>query len=221
MEQPISEEESQSSVSPMPSTDQSSREPSPMPPVISNSAEKKRQNYRSTISQSTSPLQPSSGNVFVVTPDTEEPDGPLNVDEYYMTLAYFVASRSKDTHEHVGACIVNPDNQVVSMSCNGFPKNCTMESMGYSKKKLKYRELFSCHAPLNAIVECKVSLKECKIYITDFPCHQCAKYIIQTGITSVYYNADKDDTRKSIDAAKRMLNAAGVHCKYQSVFDEK
>lgn len=135
-------------------------------------------------------------------------------DEYFMGVALFSAKRSKDPNTQVGACIVNDENRIVSVGYNGFPRGCSdedfpWERQGENQNDTKYP--FVCHAELNAILNASGrQLKNTRIYVALFPCNECAKAIIQSGITEVIYLSDKyRDTDNSI-ASRRMLESAGI-----------
>ena len=134
-------------------------------------------------------------------------------DEYFMGLAILSAERSKDPNTQVGACIVNGDNKIISVGYNGAPngydddKDMTWEREG---NFLETKYTYACHSELNAILNSSVSVKDCKIYVTLFPCNECAKAIIQSGIKEVIYLSDKYADTPSTRASKRMLASAGV-----------
>ena len=128
----------------------------------------------------------------------------ISWDEYFMGVADLSGRRSKDPNTQVGACIVSQDNKIMSMGYNGFPKGCSDDP--YSTKYL-----YVTHSELNAILNYRGgSLEGSKIYVTLFPCNECAKAIIQAGIKTIIYKEDKYPESPSVRASKRMLNAAGV-----------
>ena len=137
----------------------------------------------------------------------------LNWDEYFMGVAKLSGLRSKDPGTQVGACIVNPENRIVGVGYNGLPYGCHDEDFPWSNKtgeldQTKYA--YVVHAELNAILNSTHQLKDCRIYVSLFPCHECVKAIIQVGIKEIIYCDDKYNGTPSDKAAKRMLNAAGV-----------
>lgn len=141
-------------------------------------------------------------------------------DEYFMGLALLSAERSKDPSTQVGACIVDSDNKIVSVGYNGAPigydddKNMTWERNG---DFLDTKYPYVCHSELNAILNSNVPVKGCKLYVTLFPCNECAKVIIQSGIKEVVYLSDKYEGTKENIAAKRMLDVCGIsYKKYES-----
>lgn len=146
----------------------------------------------------------------------------ISWDEYFMGVADLSGKRSKDPSTQVGACIVSDDNKILSMGYNGFPKGCSDDDFPWGKSaqdddpyNAKY--LYVTHSELNAILNYRGgSLEGSKLYVTLFPCNECAKAIIQSGIKTVIYKCDKYCDSPSVRASKRMLNAAGVrYYKYE------
>ena len=136
----------------------------------------------------------------------------INWDEYFMGIALLSAKRSKDPNTQVGACIVNVDHRIVGIGYNGFPKGCEDDVFPWQREGafLETKYPYVVHAEQNAILNATTALKGCRIYVSLFPCHECAKYIIQSGIDAIYYLEDKYAHTESIVASKRMLDAAGV-----------
>jgi len=144
----------------------------------------------------------------------------LSWDEYFMGLALLSAERSKDPSTQVGACIVNPELKIVSVGYNGAPrgydddKDMTWERNG---DFLDTKYAYVCHSELNAILNSNAPVKDCKLYVTLFPCNECAKVIIQSGIKEVIYLSDKYKGTKENAAAKKMFDACGVkYTKYET-----
>lgn len=134
-------------------------------------------------------------------------------DEYFMGLALLSAKRSKDPSTQVGACIVNDDNRVVSVGYNGFAFGCSDEEFPWDREGdfLNTKYPYVVHAELNAILNVRgVSLHGARIFIALFPCNECSKAIIQSGIKEVVYLSDKYAETDSVKASKKMLQAAGV-----------
>lgn len=136
----------------------------------------------------------------------------LNWDEYFMGLAYLSSLRSKDPSTQVGACIVDKDNKIVSVGYNGMPHACSDDEFPWGHGEgLDSKYLYVCHAELNAILNSHYgTVKGCTLYGTLFPCNECAKAIIQAGISEVVYMSDKYADTDSVRASKRMLDSAGV-----------
>lgn len=153
-------------------------------------------------------------------------------DEYFMGVALLSARRSKDPSTQVGACIVNDKNKIVGAGYNGLPTDCHDDEFPWDKKGefLETKYPFVCHAELNAILNnIGMDLRGCKIYTALFPCNECTKAIIQSGISEVIYLSDKYEASDAAKASRLMLEKAGVRCRkveagIQSLtlsFDEK
>ena len=138
----------------------------------------------------------------------------INWDEYFMGVAFLSARRSKDPNTQVGACIVSQDNKILSMGYNGFPNGCSDEDFPWNRESAdpydnKY--FYTTHSELNAILNYRGgSLEGSKLYVTLFPCNECAKAVIQSGIRTVIYAEDRYANTSGVRASKRMLRAAGV-----------
>lgn len=137
----------------------------------------------------------------------------LSWDEYFMGIAVLSAKRSKDPSTQVGACIVNKDNRIISVGYNGMPRCCSDDEFPWDKNDnpLDSKYLYVCHAELNAILNCdRGNVRDCICYTTLFPCNECAKAIIQSGISEVVYMEDKYADSDSVVASKKMFDTAGV-----------
>ncbi|MBL0134941.1 MAG: dCMP deaminase family protein [Chitinophagaceae bacterium] len=137
----------------------------------------------------------------------------ISWDEYFMGVALLSAKRSKDPSTQVGACIVNDKNKIVGAGYNGLPIGCSDDEFPWSKQGdfLDTKYPFVCHAELNAILNnIGMDLKGCKIYTALFPCNECTKAIIQSGITEVVFLSDKYQSTDSAKASRLMLDMAGV-----------
>ena len=139
--------------------------------------------------------------------------GYISWDEYFMGVALLAAERSKDPSTQVGACIVDDQNRILSTGYNGFPHGCSDDDFPWNRDdslgETKYQ--FVVHAELNAILNARgKSLSGSKVYVALFPCNECAKAIIQAGISEVIYLSDKYADTWGTRASKRMLTAAGV-----------
>lgn len=136
----------------------------------------------------------------------------ISWEEYFISVAKLSSLRSKDPVTQVGACIVNDDNVIVGIGYNGFPRGCDDDKFSWNKNKLDMmdnKNTFVVHAELNAIINSNhYSLKGCKLYVTLFPCNECAKVIIQSGITDVYYLSRKNNI--TYEASELMFKAANV-----------
>ena len=137
----------------------------------------------------------------------------LSWDAYFMGIALLSAQRSKDPGTQVGACIVGKDNKILSVGYNGMPTGCPDSLMPWARegepKDTKY--LYVCHAELNAILNYSAgSLQGATVYTTLFPCNECAKALIQSGIKRVVYLSDKYSESDSVQASKMMFKMTGV-----------
>ena len=135
-------------------------------------------------------------------------------DEYFMAVARLAGLRSKDPNSQVGSCIVSTDNKILSMGYNGFPLGCSDDEYPWDRENedpLQTKYLYVCHAELNALLNYTgTNLQGARIYTTLFPCNECTKALIQSGIKEVIYMEDKYAMTPSVIASKKMLDAAGV-----------
>ncbi len=141
-------------------------------------------------------------------------DDYLNWDEYFMGIAILSAMRSKDPSTQVGACIVDSDRKVVSIGYNGMPRGVDDERIPWGHGEgLESKYLYVCHAEFNAILNARggSNLKGCTLYVTLFPCNECAKAIIQTGIKELVYLSDKYSEGTIYQASRRLFQMAGVN----------
>ncbi len=132
-----------------------------------------------------------------------------------MGIALLSAQRSKDPNTQVGACIVDENNKIVGIGYNGFPKGCSDDELPWTRKGGSANETkypYVVHAEANAILNSTKNLSGARIYVALFPCNECAKLIIQSGIKEVLYLSDKYKDTEPVIASKRMLNMAGVKC---------
>ena len=137
----------------------------------------------------------------------------ISWDEYFMGVALLSARRSKDPSTQVGACIVNNKNKIVGAGYNGLPMGCDDDQFPWEKQGefLDTKYPYICHAELNAILNnIGMDLKDCKIYTALFPCNECTKAIIQSGIREVIYLSDKYKGSDIFKASKIMLDKTGV-----------
>ncbi|ENZ01010.1 deoxycytidylate deaminase [Clostridium thermobutyricum] len=137
----------------------------------------------------------------------------ISWDEYFMGLALLSAKRSKDPSTQVGACIVSQTNRVLSVGYNGFAFGCSDDEFSWEREGefLETKYPYVVHAELNAILNNRgVSLEGAKLYVALFPCNECAKAIIQSGIKQVIYLSDKYADTDIVKASKKMFTAAGV-----------
>ncbi|HIW14860.1 MAG: deoxycytidylate deaminase [Acutalibacteraceae bacterium] len=135
----------------------------------------------------------------------------ISWDEYFMGVALLASCRSKDPNTQVGACIVSPENIILSTGYNGFPVGCSDDEYPWEREGEHTKYPYVVHAELNAILNASgKSLRGARIYVDLFPCNECAKAIIQSGIREVIYLSDKYAETPATLASKRMLRSAGV-----------
>lgn len=136
----------------------------------------------------------------------------ISWDEYFMAVAKLAGMRSKDPNTQVGACIVSQNNKILSMGYNGFPLGCSDDEFPWARvgETIDTKYAYVTHAELNAILNYRGNLEGSKLYVSLFPCNECAKAIIQAGIHTVVYDEDKYNGTPGNIAAKKMFDAAGV-----------
>ena len=140
-------------------------------------------------------------------------EGYINWDEYFMGVALLAAERSKDPSTQVGACIVDESNRILSTGYNGFPQGCSDDEFPWNRDEAEGETKYPyvVHAELNAVLNAQgKSLIGAKLYVGLFPCNECAKAIIQSGIREVVYLSNKYDGEPNVEQSKKMLTAAGV-----------
>ncbi len=134
-------------------------------------------------------------------------------DEYFMGVASLAGLRSKDPNTQVGSCIVSGTRKILSIGYNGFPIGVSDDEFPWARegKPLETKYPYVTHSELNAILNYRGgSLEGSTLYVTLFPCNECAKAIIQAGIRTVVYASDKYADSDATIASKRMFDAAGV-----------
>jgi dCMP deaminase len=145
----------------------------------------------------------------------------ISWDEYFMGVALLSAMRSKDPNTKVGACIVNQKKRIVGIGYNGLPCGCSDDTFPWDKKGdfLDTKYPYVVHAEPNAILNATSNLENSVMYVTLFPCNECAKLVIQSGIKELVYLSDKYVGTDENTASKRLLDAAGV--KYHQMKQEE
>ena len=147
-------------------------------------------------------------------------DDYLSWDEFFIGIAKLAAGRSKDPNTQVGACIVGNDNRILSIGYNGAPNRFDDDKFPWGREgdEINTKYPYVCHAELNAILNFPGNRKDLigsTIYVDLFPCNECAKAIIQTGIDNVVYLSDKYNNTPLNTASKILFDACGV--KYRSL----
>ena len=143
-------------------------------------------------------------------------------DEYFMGVALLSGERSKDPSSQVGACIVSEDNKILSIGYNGFPKGCSDDEISWDREgefaETKYP--YVCHGELNAILNYTgPTLKNSRVYVALFPCNECAKAIIQSGIKEVIYKSDKYAYTEATKISKKLFDMSKVKYRQYEVKD--
>ena len=130
-----------------------------------------------------------------------------------MGVAKLASQRSKDPSTQVGACIVNSDNMIVSVGYNGLPAGCSDDDFPWAREGEVFdtKYAYVCHAELNAILNSNIpTLSGSTLYVTLFPCNECAKAIIQCGIKRVVYLDNKYADSDQVRASAMMFGKCGI-----------
>ncbi|AES91013.2 putative dCMP deaminase [Medicago truncatula] len=179
----------------------------------------------SSSSSSSSSRVRSSGDPF----DPTKRKGYLSWDDYFMAIAFLSAERSKDPNRQVGACLVSQDDIILGIGYNGFPRGCSDDKLPWAKKSrtgnpLETKYPYVCHAEVNAILNTNhASAAGQRLYVTMFPCNECAKIIIQSGVSEVIYFVEKklENSDVTYTASHKLLSLAGVKVrKHQPLMSE-
>ena len=137
----------------------------------------------------------------------------ISWDEYFMGIAKLSAKRSKDPNTQVGCCIINQDKRIVAVGYNGLPKNCIDEEYPWANRVGELQDTkyaYVVHAELNAILNATTPLKGCSLYVTLYPCNECVKSIIQSGIAEIIFEDNKYEGKDFDLAANKMLQSANI-----------
>ena len=148
----------------------------------------------------------------------------ISWDEYFMGIAVLSSKRSKDPSTQVGACIVNQYNKIVGIGYNGFPIGCDDDALPWDKTSENPNETkypYVVHAEANAILNSTKDLHGSRIYVALFPCNECTKLMIQSGIKEIIYLSDKYKDTDSVKASKKMLDMAKVTYRQLDLGDHK
>ena len=145
----------------------------------------------------------------------------INWDEYFMAIAQLSAKRSKDPSTQVGACIVNSKKRIIGIGYNGFPIGCSDDLLPWDREGdfLDTKYPYVCHAEMNAITNSsnKTQLEGAAIYVSLFPCNECAKLIVQVGMKEVVYLSDKYADSDVFIASRRIFDMASVRMRQLTV----
>ena len=148
----------------------------------------------------------------------------LTWDEYFIALAKLTAMRSKDPSTQVGACIVSADNRILSVGYNGAPNGFDDDNFPWNRQgeNLETKYPYVCHAEMNAVLNYRGTRKDfenARIYVDLFPCNECAKIIIQSGIKEVVYLSNKYKDSENNIASRRLFDSCGIE--YRQIDLEK
>lgn len=172
--------------------------------------------YNSHTTHAISDLNPSSSEIPIVNKSqrTLKRSNALSWDDYFMSVAFLSSMRSKDPSTQVGACIVNSDQRIVGIGYNGFPRGCNDDELPWDREaenELDTKYPYVCHAEVNSILnKNSADVNGCTMYVALFPCNECSKIIIQSGIRQIVYMSDKYHNTNNMIASRRMLDMAGV-----------
>ena len=139
--------------------------------------------------------------------------GYLSWEQYFMGVAMLSAQRSKDPNTQVGTCIVDQRKRIVAIGYSGLPAGCSDDDFPWDREGafLETKYPYVCHAELNAILNRNAAdLSGCTLYTTLFPCNECAKAIVQSGIAEVVFLSDKHRDSETDQASRIILDCAGV-----------
>jgi len=136
----------------------------------------------------------------------------ISWDECFMRMAHVISERSKDPSTQAGAVIADQNNIVVGLGYNGMPRGIDGDNFSWDREGgfLDTKYAYVCHAEENAIYNSNIPTKNCKLYCTLFPCNECAKAIIQNGITEVIFESDKYHDSEVWIASRKLLDTADV-----------
>ena len=142
---------------------------------------------------------------------TKKRNDYIDWDTYFMGVARLSSLRSKDPNTQVGACIVNENKRIVGIGYNGLPFGLSDDKIDWEREGrfLETKYPYVVHAEANAILNANTLVRNATIYVTLFPCHECAKLIIQAGIKELVYSKEFNQL-DSFEASMRMLKDAQI-----------
>ena len=133
----------------------------------------------------------------------------LSWHDRHMLEAILASKRSADPNTQVGACIVSPKNKTLSTGYNGFPNKvgtCAFSWARDGEDPLKTKYPFIVHAEKNAIYNSSSSVEGATLYVTMYPCNECAKDIIQSGIKRIIYLSNPYINTWQVKAAEQLFH---------------
>jgi len=136
----------------------------------------------------------------------------ISWDEYFMGVALLSAMRSKDPNTQVGCCIVNDEKKIIGIGYNGVPKCISDDLLPWNRTGafLDTKYPYVVHAEANAILNSTKDIKGSTLYVTLFPCNECAKLCIQSGVKEIVYMFDFHHDEDNVVASRRLLELANV-----------
>ena len=136
----------------------------------------------------------------------------ISWDQYFMGVALLSAKRSKDPNTQVGCCLVSSDKKIIGIGYNGFPRSISDDTLPWERVGawLDTKYPYVVHAEANAILNSTRDLKGATLYVSLFPCNECAKLLIQSGVSEVVYIHDFHADDDNVKASKKMLELSGV-----------
>jgi dCMP deaminase len=142
-------------------------------------------------------------------------ENAISWDECLMRMAHVIAERSKDPSTQTGAVVADRQNVIYGLGYNGFPRGVDSKDLPWEREGefLKTKYAYVCHAEENAVYNANGSVKDCKIYCILFPCNECAKTLIQNGITEVIFESDKYHDQPAFVASRKLFDLAKVKCR--------
>jgi dCMP deaminase len=146
---------------------------------------------------------------------TKKRENVLPWEDTFMAIASVVRLRSKDPSTQVGACVVSSDHRILSLGYNGAPNRFDDDNFPWAREgePLDTKYPYVVHAERNAILNFRGSLREFEgatVFVTHFPCNECAKEIVQAGISEVVYLKDEKNDTLEVKASKRIFLETGV-----------
>ena len=136
----------------------------------------------------------------------------ISWDQYFMGVAVLSSKRSKDPDTQVGCCIVSEEKRIIGIGYNGVPRVINDDDLPWNRTGdyLDTKYPYVVHAEANAILNSTKNLQGSTIYVTLFPCNECTKLLIQSGIKEVVYLYDFHHDDDSTKASRKMLELASI-----------
>jgi dCMP deaminase len=136
-------------------------------------------------------------------------------DRWFLGLAQYISTASKDPSTKVGAVIVDKNRIIRGIGYNGFPRGVKDTPARYADRELKYKLVV--HAEVNALLNATGSVQDCSIYVwptlmVPAVCPECCKAVIQSGIKRVvgWKGETQERWQDMAHISEMMLREAGV-----------